>query len=187
MGERTASKSAVEVAANAASWVHQLSGLPPVSESPFVRATLAGLQRKLAKPKEKKEHVMPDLLNALVESLTPTPSLGDLCLVASSLLAFTAFLRYDELAKLCCCDLSFSATSMCIHIISSKMDQYCKGDSVLVARSGTSTCPVAMMERYVVMACINLRSELCLFCGITRGERLRASGASGALNYTRMR
>ena len=47
LGETVQSKSAVEEAVNAVSWVHQISGLPAVTASPFVRATLSGLQRKL--------------------------------------------------------------------------------------------------------------------------------------------
>ena len=50
----TNSRASVEEAVNAISWAHQLAGLPPISSSAFVRATLAGLQRKLAKPKVKK-------------------------------------------------------------------------------------------------------------------------------------
>ena len=36
---------------NAVSWVHQLSGLESIAQSPFVQATVAGLKRSLAKPK----------------------------------------------------------------------------------------------------------------------------------------
>ena len=38
LGDTTKSKSAVEEAVNAVGWVHQLSGLPSIAESPFVRA-----------------------------------------------------------------------------------------------------------------------------------------------------
>ena len=48
LGETTQSKSSVEEAVNAVGWVHQISGLPSISASPFVRATLAGLQRNFA-------------------------------------------------------------------------------------------------------------------------------------------
>ena len=41
LGETTASKSAVEEPVNSISWIHQISGLPPIAESPFVRATLS--------------------------------------------------------------------------------------------------------------------------------------------------
>ena len=37
---------------------------------------------------------------------------------------------------------------MSVVIRSSKTDQYRQGDVVPVARTGTATCPVAMMEHY---------------------------------------
>lgn len=187
LGETTQSRSAVEEAVHAISWVQQLAGHPPISGSPFVRAALSGLQRKLAKPKVRKEPINTAMLVAMVDNLGPSPSLTDLRLVAIALLAFAAFLRYDELAKLRCCDIVFAPTSMTVQITSSKTDQYRQGEAVLVARSGSSTCPVAMMERYFNMASISPSSKLHLFRGIVhtkRGERLRASGS---LSYTRMR
>ena len=116
------SKSAVEEAVNAIGWVHQLSGRPSLTESPFVRATLSGLQRKLAKPKIRKEPITTDMLATLVDSLGSAPTLADIRLAAMSLLAFSAFLRYDELAKLRCCDIRFAAHNMSVHISSSKTD-----------------------------------------------------------------
>ena len=126
------------------------------------------------------------MLTALVDSLGKNPSLSDVRLAASCLLAFTAFLRFDEMAKLRCCDLTFDEESMTVHIASNKTDQYRQGDSVLVARTGSSTCPIAMIERYYAMAELSHTSQLVLFRGITctrNGERLRSSGR---LSYTRM-
>lgn len=187
LGETVKSKSAVEEAVNAIGWVHQISGFSPIAESPFVRATLSGLQRRLAKPKVRKEPVTADMLSALVQNLGPSPALSNVRLVASSLLSFAAFLRYDEIAKLRCCDITFAVGSMTVHIRSSKTDQYRQGDTVLVARTGSPTCPVAMMELYYSLGGLSHTSSLSLFRGITRtkqGERLRASGS---LSYTRMR
>lgn len=187
LGKSSRSKAAVEEAVNAIAWVQQLAGHQPVSSSPFIRATLAGLQRQLARPKVRKEPVTVEMLSSMVESLGPAPKLSDIRLVAGALLAFAAFLRFDELAKLRCCDITLTDSAMSVHITSSKTDQYRQGDTVLVARTGHSTCPVAMLERYVAAAEISLSSELHLFRGVTRtskGERLRPSGS---LSYTRMR
>lgn len=187
LGEKLKSWSAVQEAVNAISWVNQLSGISPIAQSPFVQATLAGLKRSLAKPKVKKEPVTVDMLAALVRSLGQSPSLSDVRLAASCLLAFAAFLRFDELVKLRCCDVVVGEESMSVQIISSKTDQYRQGKSVLVARTGSPTCPVAMMEKYFVMAELSCTSSLPLFRAIThtkKGERLRASGG---LSYTRMR
>ena len=64
LGIKTQSKSAVEGAVNGMSWVHQVSGFPPISESPFVHATLAG-GREFAKPRVKKEPITATLRSQL--------------------------------------------------------------------------------------------------------------------------
>ena len=130
LSQSTQSRSAVELAVNAAGWVNRLSGEPPIGASPFIQATLAGLQRQLTKPKVRKEPVTAPMLAALVDSLGTSPSLTDVRLAA--LLSFAAFLRYDELAKLRCCDLEFSEQSLSVKIRSSKTDQYRQGDTVPV-------------------------------------------------------
>ena len=61
------SKSAAEEAVNALGWVHSLAGVQPPSSSPFMRATLQGIQRMLAKPVQKKERIMSQMLAELVE------------------------------------------------------------------------------------------------------------------------
>ena len=74
-----------------------------------------------------------------------------------------------------------------VHITSSKTDQYRQGNKVIVARTGSHTCPVAMLERYYAMGSITKDAKLRLFRGITStrvGERLRSHGS---LNYTRLR
>ena len=136
------------------------------------------------KPKVRKEPVTTDKMSTLVESLGDVPSLTDMRLVAACLLAFSAFLRYDELAKLRCCDVTFSPLRMAVHIASSKTDQYRQGDNVLVTRTGSATWPV---ERYYTMAALSTQSKLHLFRGIVvtrNGERLRSQGS---LSYTRLR
>lgn len=54
LADSTCSKATVEEACNALAWIHSCAGLKsPVSE-PFVKSTLGGLQRLLAKPVTKK-------------------------------------------------------------------------------------------------------------------------------------
>ena len=54
LSESTESKTAVEEAVHALSWLHGLAGLQPLGGSPLVKATLEGLRRILAKPKVRK-------------------------------------------------------------------------------------------------------------------------------------
>ena len=86
-GESLESRSAVQDAVNAVSWVHQLLGFESITLSPLVQATVDGLKKTLAKPKVKKEPVTVEMLAALVNSLGLPPSLSDLRLAASCLLA----------------------------------------------------------------------------------------------------
>ena len=187
LGETTKSRAAAEEAVNAASWMHELAGLPPVSSAPIVAATLGGLRRMLAKPVNKKAPVTPEMLAKLCESVKGTTSLTEIRTVAMCLLAFAAFLRFDELVKLRADDITFSKEGMTVRITSSKTDQYREGDTIPIAKSGLSTCPVAMLERYYATAQLSSSDGCLLFRGIVhtkRGERLRDKGA---LSYTRAR
>ena len=181
------SKSAVEEAVNAISWLQQLAGEPCVSQSPIVKSVLAGLKHQLAVPKSKKEPVTVEMLERMVEEAGCSPTLSDSRLMALSFLAFSAFLRYDELANLRCCDVRFLSDHAVICIRSSKTDQFREGAEVVVARTGTSTCPVAKVEQYVLLACIDLSLTERLFRAIQKlknGEKLRKSGT---ISYTRVR
>ena len=73
-----------------------------------------------------------------------------------------------------------------IRIPRSRTDQYGQGNEVVIARTNPLTCPVAMVEEYIRRAEIDLKSQLFLFCPITRSrsEKLRKSGR---LTYTRLR
>ena len=86
----------------------------------------------LTKPKTKIETCISEMLRLVVEFLPSKLSLSDVQLVASSLLAYAAFSRFDKLAKLRHCDVVFQQDSMCVPIASGKTDQYPMGDTVLV-------------------------------------------------------
>ena len=76
---------------------------------------------------------------------------------------------------------------MSVHNVSSKMDQYRQGDTVLVARKSNDTCPVAMLEKYVTAAnSPPSSSELHIFRGVTTLEKGNAY-VPQAVYYTRMR
>ena len=104
--------------------------------------------------------------------------------MAACLLGFAAFLRYDELSKLRCEDLTFIPAYMQVKIRSSKTDQYRQGDTILVARTGKSTCPVNMVECYMTKGELVGKSGLLFRPLSSDGKSLRSSGS---LTYTRLR
>ena len=143
----TTSKAAVEEACNALSWVHSSPGLLPITLYPFVKATLEGLQWTLAKPVVKKEPITTEILEAIAQDTKSSGSVSDLRLATAWLLGFAGFLHFDELINLRPCDFELQAEMMAKWIICSKTDQLRQGDRVVVARTGTPTCSVAMLEQ----------------------------------------
>ena len=59
-------KAAVEAACNALAWVHSTAGFPSPTISPFVEATIEGMQRILVKPTVKKDPVTSIMLEDMV-------------------------------------------------------------------------------------------------------------------------
>ena len=82
-------------------WFHQLGGEPSLSDHLLVKSNLAGTQRLLAHQTTKKEPITVSQLEQLVASKADSmASLYTICSVVVCLLAFAAFLRFDELAEL---------------------------------------------------------------------------------------
>ena len=82
LGEDTNSKKTVVSAGNVMSWVHVSACMTSSSTWPFVRATLEGLQRLLAKPTVKKKLVTVYMLEVIVKDTDKSGSLMDLLWLA---------------------------------------------------------------------------------------------------------
>ena len=102
--------------------------------------------------------------------------------------AYSTFLRYNELASLRCCDVSFCDTFVKIYVFNSKTDVYRDGAHVLLAKSDSVSCPFHLLNRYVSPANLDLSSSLPFFRSshfhkVTSSYSLRSTGMS----YTRTR
>ena len=185
LGETKGSKAAIEEAVNALAWVHSLSGQPSPTASPFVQVVLDGLRRAHAKPVKKKEPFTAEMLKAIACHAIERDSLADTRLAAACLLAFAGFLRYDEISNIQPCEIKFNADHIFIKIPRSKGDQLRQGDEVVIARTDSITCPIAMQKRYMVKAKIPVDSHLFLFRPIVAGKIPRLRDA-GQLSRTRL-
>ena len=186
LGEETKSKSAVEEACNALSWVHSYAGLITPSSHPLVRATLRGLQHKLAKPVVKKEPMIVDMLEAIVADANGSGTLSDLRLATACLLGFAGFFRFQEIVDLRACDCTIEGEMLKVYIASSKNDQLRQGDEVLIARTRSSTCPVAMLEHYMERTGIRCNDQCFLFRAIQKTKNGEVLRQSGKISYTCM-
>ena len=187
LSESIQSKSAVEEVVHAVSWLHQMAGLSSIAGSPIVQATFGGLRRELAKPKKRKEPVTEEMLLAMVEAAGPSLSLTEVRLLAICLVAFAGFLRCEELLRLRCADVTFNTEGMVIHIASSKTDQYREGASLVIARTGTATCPVSIMQRYFSMGQLVHESQDFIFSGIMHTKSGECLRKGGRFSYSRLR
>ena len=75
---------------------------------------------------------------------------------------------------------------MTVRIVSCKSNQYRQGDSVIVARTGSCSCPVAMLEHYA-MAVLPKLLKLRLFRGIVVTKSDEHLRTQGSLSYTCLR
>ena len=69
------------------------------------------------------------------------------CLIS---LGFGAFLRWDDLKDLKRYNLCITSDHMSITLTKRKNDQFREGSLILVARTGSRTCPVSMTERFLL-------------------------------------
>ena len=119
------------------------------------------------------------MLEVMVRDANSSGTLSDLRLITACLLGFSGFLRFNELINLRPCDCSITEEMLKIHIRQSKTDQLRQGSEVLIARTGSSTCPVAMLKRYMDRTSTRWNDECFLFRPIQKtknGETLRQSG-----------
>ena len=180
IGDYLESVSAAEAAINAISWVHSLAGLPSPTHNPIVQETFQGIKRIWAKPVQKRKPMPTEILSGMAKDTLANPTLANLRITTFSLLAFAGFLRFDDAIQLRACDLQITPEMVKIVIRSSKTDQFRQGSNVLISRTNSDTCPVAMLERYMAAGEISTTSNLCLFRGIVKtkdGEKLQPSGA----------
>ena len=84
------------------------------------------------------------------------------------------FFRYDEISSLRCKDIEIFYEYFSVKIVKSKTDQYRHGDEILIARGSTIACPLNMLNRYLDLAKIDLKSEDFLFKPIYRSKKICA-------------
>ena len=100
---------------------------------------------------------------------------------------FAAFVRCDELITLKCCDIKFHEHRMVVLFESSKTDQLREGAEVVVARTGTKTFPVAVLEQYVRIVDIDLLSNARLFRAIVKSKNGESLRKGGGISYSLVR
>ena len=109
--------SSLESACYGINWSHNLYGFQSPCDSKLVKSVLEAAKRGLAKPVSKKEPVTPAMILDICNRFTsPNAYLSDLPLATICVTAYTTFLRYNDLASLRCCDVSFCDSFVKIYV-----------------------------------------------------------------------
>ena len=128
-----------------------------------------------------------EMLEVLVNNTQESDSLSDLRLATACLLSFAGFLRFNELVNLKPLDIKIEVNMMKIHIVCSKTDQLRQGDEVVVARTHSATCPVAMLENYMVRTGMAWDDQRFLFRPIQKSKKGETVRELGCISYTCLR
>jgi hypothetical protein len=79
------------------------------------------------------------------------------------LLAYAGLFRYKELSNIRMTNIAFYDTHIEILVETSKTDIHRQGNTVVIARTNTETCPVLFLRRYCTLAGLNLDSNEYIF------------------------
>lgn len=183
--ENNSSFAVVSAVVYSIKWVHSLHDLQDPTTNTFVNNLLEAAKRIARKPVCKKDPVTSDILVSLCDIFSDSNDLLVVRDLAMSLLAFSGFLRFNELSNLCCNDVSIFDEYFSLKIRKSKTDQYRFGNDIVISKGETSACPFSMLKRYLQLGEIDLNSGHFLFKQIFRsGLCCKLISKNKALSYT---
>ena len=170
-------------------WEHELNRCNSVFSDTFLNLILEGGVRILSKPTVKKEPITSDIIKTVLRKFKPDnlPNLRICCLM---LLGYAGFLRYNELAHIKDNNLQQFSSHVEVIIENSKTDIYRQGNTIVIARTNSEFCPVAILEKYLKQANISLSSDEFIFRSLyyLKSKNIHMlSKTNKPLSYTRAR
>lgn len=165
------SKSVFVNAFYAIKWQHKLNLCDNIFSEPFLKLILEGGERTLSKPVVKKQPITADILKKVVSIYGRDDDLPRLRICCLMLIGYAGFLRFSELSNIKASNLVLRSSHVEIVVEKSKTDVYRQGNTVVIARTNNSTCPVSMLERYMNAAGIEFGSDEFIFRAISYRKR----------------
>ena len=157
----------IDVVFNGVSWLHNVLGLKNPCESATVRTIKEAAKRKLRKAPVRKLPITPHVLQKMSERLR-TGDLVQLRTLTMAVISYAGFLRYDDMSGIRRSHLKFLNVYFKVFIPNSKTDQHNDGETVMIARTGSSMCPYDILSEYLKLAQIDKDDEKYIFRGVTR-------------------
>lgn len=171
-------------------WEHELNLYHDIFSEKFLSIILEGGIRILSKPTIKKEPITADILKSVINKFGSSNNLNHIRICCLMLISYAGFLRYDELAHIKASNIRFFQSHIELLLEKSKTDVYRQGNTVIIARTGGATCPVAILEHYLSMAGIDIKSDEFIFRSISfikKTDSYCLCKVNKPLSYTRAR
>jgi integrase len=185
--QRVVSVATLNTAVAGMAWKHKLAGLESPTQNITVTTCVDGLRRALSKPVNKTSPILVEHLDKIVLQMDPT-SISDLRIVSLILLAFSGFMRFNEVVNIRMQDIDLLSTHLVLNIRSSKTDQLRKGHLLHIAKTATCNCPVEMLMKYLCVSKMDQESTGFIFKSLQQYKgNLRLVHSDKPLTYTRTR
>ncbi|XP_056016259.1 uncharacterized protein LOC125658242 [Ostrea edulis] len=174
-------------------WYHDCNMCSNPCDQKILHMLMEGGKRILSKPIQKKDPITPEILEQIISKYGNDSCKNDLSNVrvcTMVLLGFAGFFRFNELSNLRVRNISFHALFMSVHLESSKTDVYRRGNDVLIASTGKSTCPVFWLKHYLQLASITEKPDDFIFRSIRfykSSKRYKLCEINKPISYTRAR
>ncbi len=169
-------------------WFHNIGGLKDPCDSSLCKNLLEASKRISSQPTKKKQPFEIEDLQKIFDMCGGrSDSLLDLRNVCFILLSFAGFLRLSEASSLKKEHITFYETHMTVFIEKSKTDVYREGNRLYIACTGSSLCPVKMLQLYFEKG--NIKDHEFIFRQVTymkstKDYKLRS--ANQPLGYSTM-
>ena len=142
------SVSSINSAVYEASWVYKKSGYQHLSDHPLMQQVAKATRRILARSPSCRRPLEASHVKSAIHCLEQGP-LSDIQVAALFALGFFGFLRCVDLSRLTVDNLQFEDSHLAIFLAQRKNDQFRQGSWVFIARSDSSPCPVAVVEKFL--------------------------------------
>ena len=146
---------------------HAERGFPDPTKGELIRLTFRGIRRRFGRPQRRVAALCSDDLRTIVASLRK--SIKDIRDAAILLIGFAGAFRRSELVAIDRGDVDIHETRAVIVLCRSKTDQTGQGRSVSIPRVQDPMCPVAALERWLVVSQI---SDGPLLRPVTKGGNI---------------
>ena len=189
--EKAKTHAPVTLAFYSISWVHRMAGFTDPTLTDLPKIVKEAASRVLGHGQNKKAAITSTIIKKVVNKFVNLNSnLSDLRIATLCILAFSGFLRYDELCHIKFSDIVFCNDHLKIFIESSKTDIYRDGHWVFIAALRSPYCPVSILRKYLSKVGSAIKSNEYIFRAITRNKDVakRALKKSNVpLSYTTTR